>query len=143
MPKEEEQSSQAKEESQTIVKKAAKTRRSSACQEQKRRCEGDELAIKKPPVKKPRQNCISPQAKKKEKKQAEKEHADTLAYISQAICSAGPEGCYHEGQENVFTRGPNKNGSNCCTCRRMFHYVCLHFFEGNFHCTNCYKTMWC
>ncbi|MCK7501245.1 MAG: hypothetical protein MZW92_72380 [Comamonadaceae bacterium] len=64
----------------------------------------------------------------------------TLAYISQAICSAGPEGCYHEGQENVFTSGPNKNGSNCCTCRRMFHDVCLHVFEGNFYCTNCYKN---
>jgi hypothetical protein len=82
MPKKQEQSTQAKEESQTIVKKAAKTRRTSACQEQKCRCEGDELAMKEPPVKKPRQNCISPQAKKEEKKQAEKEDADTLAYIS-------------------------------------------------------------
>jgi hypothetical protein len=96
--------------------------------------------MKKPPVKKSRQNCISPQAKKEEKKQAEKEHADTLVYISQAICSAGPEGCYHEGQHNVFTSGPNKNGSNCCTCRRMFHDICLHVFEGNFYCTNCYKN---
>jgi hypothetical protein len=140
MPKEEEQSSQAKEESQTIVKKAAKTRRTSARQEQKCIDEGDELATKKPPVKKPRQNRLSPQAKEEEKKRAEKEHADTLAYISKAICSAGPEGCYHEGQENVFTSGPNKNGSNCGTCRRMFRDVCLHVFQGKFYCTNCYKN---
>ena len=148
-PKEQAQSSQAKEELQTIVKPAAitrrkktegQTRRTSARQEQKRTHEGDELATKKPPVKKPRQNGLSPQAKKEEKKRAEKEHADTLAYISQAICSAGPEGCYHEQQQNVFTGGPNKNGSNCCTCKRMFHDVCLHVFEGNFYCTNCYKN---
>jgi hypothetical protein len=47
--------------------------------------------MKTPPVKKPRQDCLSAQAKKEEKKKAEQEHADTLAYISQAICSAGPE----------------------------------------------------
>ena len=148
-PKEQAQSSKAKEEPQTIVKPAAitrrkkkegQTRRRSAHQEeQKRKCEGDAPPMKNPPVKKPRQNCHSHQAKKEEKKQAEKEHADELAYISQAICSAGPDGCYHEGQ-NVFTSGHNKNGSNCCTCRRMFHDVCLHVFEGNFYCTNCYKN---
>jgi hypothetical protein len=38
--------------------------------------------MKKPPVKKPRQDCLSAQAKKEEKKKAEQEHADTLAYIS-------------------------------------------------------------
>jgi hypothetical protein len=70
-PNEQAQSSQAKEESQTIVKKVAKTRRTSARQEQKRKCEGDALPMKKPPVKKPRQNCLSYQ-----------EHEDTLAYIS-------------------------------------------------------------
>jgi hypothetical protein len=64
-----------------------------------------------------------------------------LAYISQAICSAGLNGCSHDGQENVFTRGPNKNGSNCCTsCKRLFHDVCRHVFEGNLYCTNCFKT---
>jgi hypothetical protein len=63
-----------------------------------------------------------------------------LAYISQAICLGGLNGCYHDGQENVFTRGPNKNGSNCCACKRMFHDACLRVFEGNLFCTNCFKT---
>jgi hypothetical protein len=75
-PKEQAQSSKAKVESQTIVKPVAitrrkktegQTRRTSARQEQKHTREGDELATKKPPVKKPRQNCLSPQAKKEEK----------------------------------------------------------------------------
>jgi hypothetical protein len=66
-----------------------KTGRRSDCQEQKCKCIGNPLPIKKPPVKKPRQDCPSAQAKKEEKKKAEKEDADTLAYISQAICSAG------------------------------------------------------
>jgi hypothetical protein len=75
-PKEQAQSSKAKEESQTIVKPAAitrrkkkerQTRRTSARQEQKRTRQGDELATKKPPVKKPRQNRLCSQAKKEEK----------------------------------------------------------------------------
>jgi hypothetical protein len=138
-PKEQAQSSKAKEESQTKLKKVPKTRRRSDCQEQKCKCVADALPIKKPPVKKPRQDHLSAQAKKEEKKKAEKEDADTLAYISQAICSSGLNDCYHDRQ-NVFTRGPNKNGSNCCTCKRMFHDVCLHVFEGNLYCTNCFKT---
>ena len=63
-----------------------------------------------------------------------------LAYICQASCSTGPQGCYHEQQDNVFTRGPHKNGSNCCTRKKMFHDVCLHVFEGNLYCTKCFKT---
>jgi hypothetical protein len=81
-PKEQAQSSKAKEESQTKVKKVTKTRRRSDCQEQKCKRVGDALPIKKPPAKKPRQDCLSTQANKEEKKKAEKEGADTLAYIS-------------------------------------------------------------
>jgi hypothetical protein len=39
-----------------------------------------------------------------------------------------------------FYRGPKKNGSNCCTCNRMFHDVCLHVFDGDIYCTKCFKT---
>jgi hypothetical protein len=95
-PKEHAQSSQAKEESQTKPKKVLKTTRRSDCQEQKCKCLGDPLPIKKPPLKKPRQDRLSTQAKKEEKKKAEKEDADMLAYISQAICLADLQGCYHE-----------------------------------------------
>jgi hypothetical protein len=81
-PKEQAKSSQVKEESQTKPKKVPKTRRRSDCQEQKRKCVGDALPIKKPPLKKPRQDRLSAQAKKEEKKKTEKEDADVLAYIS-------------------------------------------------------------
>jgi hypothetical protein len=129
------QSSQAKEISQTKPKEVpytqeyVKTRRRSVCQQQKRKCLGYVLPIKKPPVKKPRQDRVSAQVKKEEKEEAEKENAVMLAYICQAICSAGPEGCYHDGQDNVFTKGPNKNGSNCCTYNRIVQSVT--------------KQMWC
>jgi hypothetical protein len=59
-----------------------KTRRRSDHQEQKHKCIGDQLPIKKPPVKKPRQDHLSAQTKKEEKKKAEKEDADMLDYIS-------------------------------------------------------------
>jgi hypothetical protein len=66
--KEQAQSSRAKEESQTKLKKVPKTRGRSDHQEQKCKCIGDPLPIKKPPVKKPRQDHLSAQAKKEEKK---------------------------------------------------------------------------
>jgi hypothetical protein len=83
---------------------------------------------------------VSTQVKKEEREKAEKKNADMLAYICRAICSASPEGCYHDGRDNVFTRGSNKNGSNCCTYNRMFHDVCLHVLDGNMYCTKWYKT---
>jgi hypothetical protein len=81
-PKEQAQSSQAKEESQTKPKKVPKIRRRSDCQEPICKCIGDALPIKKPPLKKPRQDHLSAQAKKVEKKKAEKEDADMFACIS-------------------------------------------------------------
>jgi hypothetical protein len=51
-------------------------------QEQKCKCVGDPLPIKKPSVKKPRQDCLSTQANKEKKKKTEKEDADMLANIS-------------------------------------------------------------
>jgi hypothetical protein len=69
-PKEQAQSSKAKEESQTKLKKGTKTRRRSDHQEQKHKCVGDPLPIKKPPVKKPRQDCLSAQAKKEKMKKS-------------------------------------------------------------------------
>jgi hypothetical protein len=69
-PNRQAQSSKAKEESQTKLKKVPKTRRRSDCQEQKCKCVADALPIKKPPVKKPRQDHLSAQAKKEEKKKS-------------------------------------------------------------------------
>jgi hypothetical protein len=60
-----------------------KTRRRSDHQEQKRKCVGDELPIKKPPLKKPRQDRLSAQARREEKKKTKKEDADMLVYISE------------------------------------------------------------
>jgi hypothetical protein len=59
-----------------------KLRRRSDHQQQKRKCFGDVLPIKKPPVKKPRQDRLHAQAKKEEKEKAEKEDPYMSAYIS-------------------------------------------------------------
>jgi hypothetical protein len=58
-----------------------KTRRRSVHQEQKRKWLGDVLPIKKSPVKKPRQDNVSAQAKKDEKEKAEKKCGHVSLYL--------------------------------------------------------------
>jgi hypothetical protein len=133
------ESSKTTSDQATGTQQSMKKRRKSARQAQRCKQKGYVLPLNKPPLKKQRRNLVSIKEKKEEKAKAEKLNADALAYIGQAVCSAGREGCYHDGQQNICIKGKNKNGSECCTCNKIFHDVCLHVHDGEFFCMQCYK----
>jgi hypothetical protein len=55
----------------------------------------------------------------------------------ETICHAGLECCL--GDIDVVVEGNGSNGSLCSKCQQTFHFVCLHRFEEDKYCTDCYK----
>jgi hypothetical protein len=127
----------------TCTQESKKKRRKSVHQVQRCKRMRYVLPMNKPPLKKPRRSLVSTKKRKEEKEKAKKFNDDALAYIGQAVCSAGREGCYHDGQQNIWIEGKNKNGSECCTCKKNFMmFVFMYTMESCFACNVTNKMWW-